>query len=317
MDSYGSPEVKEYIGVDMENILHLQKKYNFTINVEDPENLWSTNPRRYLEIGKFYSQLFGNNSKLALDLNILNFRKENAITPFPTLIQTGTESFQLINAATIGAPRFIIYSESSVNAQDLSFFPYAASVGTEYEESDNGFRINSPNSFELKLPNNIKEIFVDGNPITPFRDNRFPIPAGEHTITYSEMGVTSFSTHELQILSFTGNLISVAYGMKNIKFAYDSHIRTLLSLNRDPTWVKVDHQDYKFTIMEGNDCFSIFLPPGQHFVEIGVGNSFSYGINLTSLWSSTGIAIFGTLAVTLLFCMYLLLKIIRRKYLTT
>jgi ABC-type antimicrobial peptide transport system permease subunit len=133
------------------------------------------------------------------------------------------------------------------------------------------------------------------------------------------MGVTSFSTHELQakILSFTGNLTSVAYGMKNIKFAYDSHTRTLLSLNRDPTWVKVDKQDYKFTVMEGNDCFSIFLPPGQHFVEIGVGNAFSYGINLTSLWSSTGIAIFGTLAVTLLLCMYLLLKIIRRKYLTT
>ena len=184
---------------------------------------------------------------------------------------------------------------------------------------NNGYQLTSPNSFELKLPNNIKEIFLDGNPISPLRDNRYPVPAGEHTVTFSEMGVTSFSTHELQakILSFTGNLTSVAYGMKNIKFAYDSHTRTLLSLNRDPTWVKVDKQDYKFTVMEGNDCFSIFLPPGQHFVEIGVGNAFSYGINLTSLWSSTGIAIFGTLAVTLLLCMYLLLKIIRRKYLTT
>jgi|CZKP01.1.fsa_nt_gi uncharacterized protein YdaL len=319
MDSYGSPEMKEYIAVDMGNIIQLQKKYGFSLNVEDPENLWSTNPMRYIDVGKFYSQMIGDNSKLSLDLNILNFRKENVITPFPTLIQTGTESFQLINAATIGAPRCVIYSESSVNAQDLSYFPYAASVGIEYKVLENGYEFNSPNSFELKLPNNIKEINLDGNPIAPFRDNKFPIPAGKHIIAFSDMAVTSFSTHELQakILSFSGNLISVAYGMKDIKIVYNSRIRTILSLNREPTWLKVDQHDYKFTIMEGNDCFSIFLPPGQHFVEIGVGNSFSYGINLTSLWSSTGIAIFGTLAVTLLLCMYLLLKIIRRKYLTT
>ena len=168
------------------------------------------------------------------------------------------------------------------------------------------------------MPKNVKEINLDGNPISPFRDNRYPIPAGNHFIIFSDVAVTSFSTHELQakILSFTGNLKSVAYGMKDIQLVYDSRIRTLLSLNREPTWMKVDRQDYKFIIMEGNDCFSIFLPPGNHFVEIGVGNSFSYGINLTSLWSSTGIAIFGTLAVTLLLCMYLLLKLIRRKYLT-
>jgi uncharacterized protein YdaL len=318
MDSYGSPEVKEYLAVDMGNIIKLQKKYGFSLNVEDPENLWSNDPARYSEMGKFYSQIIGNNSKLLLDLNILNFRKENVITPFPTLIQTGTESFNLINAASIGAPRCVIYSESSVNAQDLSFFPYAASIGIEYKTLENGYEVNSPNSFEIKLPKNVKEIRLDGNPISPFRDNIFPIPAGKHIITFSNLAVTSFSTNELQakILSFTGNLMSIAYGMKDIKFAYDSQTRTLLSLNREPTWVKVDRQDYKFSIMEGNDCFSIFLPPGNHYIEIGVGNSFSYGINLTSLWSSTGIAIFGTLAVSLLLCMYLLLKFIRRKYLT-
>ena len=318
MDSYGSPEIKEYLAVDMGKIIQLQKKYGFSLNVEDPENLWSNDPARYSEMGKFYSQIIGNNSKLLLDLNILNFRKENVITPFPTLIQTGTESYNLINAASIGAPRCVIYSESSVNAQDLSFFPYAASIGIEYKVLDNGYEINSPNSFELKLPKNVKEISLDGNPISPFRDNIFSIPAGKHIITFSNVAVTSFSPNELQakILSFTGNLMSIAYGMKDIKFAYDSQTRTLLSLNREPTWVKVDRQDYKFSIMEGNDCFSIFLPPGNHYIEIGVGNSFSYGINLTSLWSSTGIAIFGTLAVSLLLCMYLLLKFIRRKYLT-
>jgi hypothetical protein len=318
MDSYGSPELREDIGVDMKNIIQLQKRFGFTLQVEDPENLWSTDPMRYIEIGKFYENLLGDKTKLLLDLNILSFRKENVITPFPTLIQTGTESFHLINAAAIGAPRFTIYSESSVNAQDLGFFPYAASTNIDYQVTDDGFEFDAPVSFIIKLPMNVKEIILDGYPVSPFRENSFPIPAGKHIIKISNVTVTSFSSHELQakILSFTGNLLSVSYGMKDIKFTYVSNTRTLISLNREPTWVKVDHQDYKFEVMSGNDCFSIFLPDGKQFVEIGAGNTFSYGINLTSLWSSTGIAIFGTLAVSLLFIMYLLLKVIRRKYST-
>ena len=318
MDSYGSPELREYIGVDMKDIIQLQKRFGFTLQVEDPEHLWSTDPMRYIEIGKYYENLIGDKSKLLLDLNILSFRKDNIITPFPTLIQTGTESFHLIQAAALGAPRFTIYSESSVNAQDLGFFPYAASVNVDYKYTDNGFEFDSPTSFIIKLPKNVKEIILDGYPVSPFRENSFPIPAGHHIVKLTDVTVTSFSTHELQakILSFTGNLLSVSYGMKDIKITYDSETRTIISLNREPTWVKVDHQDYKFVVMEGNDCFSIFLPEGKHFVEIGAGNTFSYGINLTSLWSSTGIAIFGTLAVSMLFLMYLMLKIIRRKYST-
>jgi len=318
MDSYGSPELRENIGVDMQGIIRLQKRFGFTLQVEDPENLWSTDPMRYQEIGKYYKNMLGDKSKLLLDLNILNFRKESTITPFPTLIQTGTESFRLINAATIGAPRFTIYSESSVNAQDLGFFPYAASINIQYKITDDGFEFEAPESFIIKLPMNVKEIIIDGYPVSPFRENSFPIPAGKHIVKYKNVAVTSFSTNELQakILSFSGDLLSVSYGMKDIKITYDSKTRTLISLNREPTWVKVDHQDYKFVVMEGNDCFSIFLPDGKHYVEIGAGNTFSYGINLTSLWSSTGIAIFGSLAVSLLFLMYLLLKVIRKKYST-
>jgi len=318
MDSYGSPELRENIGVDMQYIMRLQKRFGFSLQVEDPENLWSTDPMRYVEIGKFYQNLIGDKSKLLLDLNILSFRKENVITPFPTLTQTGTESFRLIDAATLGAPRFTIYSESSVNAQDLGFFPYAASTNIKYKMTDDGFEFDAPNSFIIKLPMNVKEIILDGYPVSPFRENSFPIPAGKHIVRLTDVAVTSFSTHELQakILSFSGDLLSVSYGMKDIKITYESNTRTLISLNRQPTWVKVDHHDYKFVVMEGNDCFSIFLPDGKHFVEIGAGNTFSYGINLTSLWSSTGIAIFGTLAVSLLFLMYLILKLIKRKYST-
>jgi len=43
------------------------------------------------------------------------------------------------------------------------------------------------------------------------------------------------------------------------------------------------------------------------------GDSFSYGINVTSLWSATAIAMFGFLAVVLLLGMYFTLKVLHRR----
>src|SRR5207249_11362974 len=37
-DSYGSPELREFIAVDMDRIIELQRKFNFLLQVEDPEN---------------------------------------------------------------------------------------------------------------------------------------------------------------------------------------------------------------------------------------------------------------------------------------
>jgi hypothetical protein len=196
------------------------------------------------------------------------------------------------------------------------YFSYAAAANAHYKNIQNGYEFESPTSFTLKLPKEITEINLDGYPMSSFRDNEFTIPAGTHKVTLTTEAVTSFSTHELKakILSFTGNLLSASYGMKDIKFSYESETRTLITINREPTSVKIDDKDYYFTVMKGNDCFSIFLPPGHHTVELNAGDSFTYGISLTSLWSSTGIAIFGTLAVGLLVCMYVFLKFIRKKY---
>ena len=40
---------------------------------------------------------------------------------------------------------------------------------------------------------------------------------------------------------------------------------------------------------------------------------FSFGINLTSFWSSTGIAVFGAFGVALLFGMYIFRVVLRRR----
>ena len=126
----------------------------------------------------------------------------------------------------------------------------------------------------------------------------------------------AFSTHELdtKLLSITGNLLSVSYGLRSIAAEYESDTRTLISINREPTAVAVDGvESDSIGWMKGNDCYSFYLPPGRHRVEITAGDVFSYGVNLTSLWSTTAIALFGAGAVLSLLGMYLGLKVIRRR----
>jgi hypothetical protein len=313
IDNFGSPELREQHGIDMHSIIELQKRFGFTLQVEDPESKWSGDPRRYIDLGKQYGK-FVEPTKLMLDLNILGFRKKEAVIPFPTLIQTGTESFHLIRSASIGAPRLTIYSEASVNPQDLSFFANALSSDVHYRFTESGIDVETPTSFVLRLPKDVTEITLDGNALPPFRDNKYVIPAGDHSITLTPKTASNFSAHELQtrIMSATGELKSIKYGLRDVTMEYVSDARMLISLSNMPTSVTVDGSSVDFTVMKGNDCFSIFLPPGSHSANIIAGDRFAYGVNITSFWSTTAIAVFSALAISLLLLMYLFLKFIRR-----
>ena len=315
LDSYFSPELKEHLGISSDKIIDLQKKYNFMLQPEDPQNKWSTNPLRYTDFGKFFAQKMNDPSKLLVDLNILSFRNREEVTPFPTLMQTGVESYHLINSAALGAPRFTIYGEATCNAQDFFFFPYASSSPVKYEYTDNGYEVNSPYSFVMQLPKQIPIISVDGQSMVGYRDNMFLIPAGKHTINCHTQDIPGFSTVELQpqLLSLTGNLIDIKYDMRKVTFNYTSYERAYVSFNSKPTSIKVDGQVFETEVMKGIDCYTICLPGGNHKAEVVTGDKFSYGVNLTSLWSMTGIAIYGMLAVMLLVGMYITLKIRRKR----
>ncbi len=315
MDTYFSPEIRENLGVSSDALVKLHNKYNVMLNVEDPANKWSTNPTRYAEMGKFYSQKMNDPSKLLIDINILEVRKREDVTSFPTVIQTGIESYHLINSASVGAPRFVIYAEGSCNAQDMSFFSYSSSSEVKYTNIENGYEVNSPYSFVIQLPKENKIITVDGQQVIGYRENMFLVPAGKHIINYHTSDLPGFSTVELQpqILSFTGNLLDINYGMRKLSFTYESSERAIISVNRNPTLLKVDGKVTDFESLKGNDCFSVILPSGKHSIEIVTGNKLSYGINLTSLWSVSAIAIYGALAAIMLVIMYFGLKLMRKR----
>jgi hypothetical protein len=218
-----------------------------------------------------------------------------------------------VNAASLGAPRLTIYSEASVNAQDLRLFPYALASEVRYHPEGGGYVVESPYSFMFKLPAEVKSISVDGVPLSPVRDNLFLIPAGRRSIRTNVDQGASFSPYTLQtrILSSTANILSVTYEVRSVLLDYESDTRTIVSVNREPSGVMVDGNEIPFVATKGIDCYSVMLPAGRHSAEIVGGDRFAYGVNLTSLWSSTAIAIFGSLAVFVLIILYLVIRALR------
>ncbi len=200
-----------------------------------------------------------------------------------------------------------------MNPQDLPFFASAAAHGIHYKRSGDYYSLDAAHSFSLRFPKEIAHILLDGMLIPASRDNLFFIPAGTHTVSVNPGTTGAFSISQLQprILSATGDVSDLSYGMRDARFTYTSDERMLVSFSNEPTQVLLDAQQYTFTAMKGSDCYTVMLPAGQHEVNIITGDSFTYGVNVTSLWSTTAIAIFGFLAILLLLGMYVSLETVK------
>jgi hypothetical protein len=101
--------------------------------------------------------------------------------------------------------------------------------------------------------------------------------------------------------------------MREIEIDYESDRRAILSLNGEPTALMVDGQSYPCSPLTGDDCYSIVLPTGAHRATIITGDFVTYGVNLTSFWSTTAITLFGSVGVFSLVAMYLTTHVIRRR----
>lgn len=315
LDNINSPELRRDIGTDIRQIIELQKQYEFTLQVEDPQKLWSTDPRRYAAMGKRYRDLVLSPSNLMLDLNILSFRKPDAVIKFPTLIQTGIESYLLVNSAASVSTRFTIYAESSVNPQDIKFFPYAMASGAHVQRRSNGWAVDTPSPLTLELPREIREILLDGKASPALPEGNFSIPSGKHEIEVPEHTMNPFPSGlvETRVLSITGDLKEENPINRGVEFRYSSKKRCAATFNREPYVVFLDGEQYAVNALKGSDCYGFILPPGDHKVLLISQSGVSYGIDLTSWWSSSLIVVFGFLSGGILLVFYLIVRIRRRR----
>jgi len=309
LDSIGTPALRRTQGVDISRIIELKKRFAFSLLVEDPQSAWSEDPRRYREIADRYRQLVGND--FMLDLNILAFRTREQPTMFPTLIQTGTEALALVSVAHQQAERVVVYAESSVNPQDFPLMAYAAASTASLERLEDGYRVSSPYAVTLNLNTRDRVVTVDGEPRSAISPGQFLIPAGTHVVKTAvpEGNMFSMQPFHASLVSITGNLLYAREKERGVDFGYDARSRCLVSLSQAPVALYVDGQAAPLQVLKGNGRFSIALPPGKHDVQIMTLSKVSYGVDLTSLWSSSLIVVFGLVAMGMLLVFYCIVRI--------
>jgi len=305
IDNLSAPELRSKHGVDVNKIIPLKAKYPFLLQIEDPETMWSLDPRRYESIANRYTELTSSKN-FALDLNILSFRSDSSVTPFPTKIQTGTECYQLVNAAARGAERVTIYCESSINPQDLAHIPYAYSSRTAIKKVDEGWTIVTPTPVVLQLSPETREITLNKKRIFTIGNGRFLLPIGSYYIQTVPRSFTPFQSDILKtrIRSITGDLLSEESSQRSVKFRYRSQNRCIVTLVKEPFALFIDGQETRFKALKGNGRYSLILPNGEHEVLLVAQSGMSYGVDITSLWSSSIIVIFGIISGGMLILFY-------------
>ncbi len=313
MDNLGSPELRANHGVDIMKIIDLMKKYRFTLQVEDPQSEWSKDPRRYSQMGLRYRSLMPPGSPVMLDLNILTFRDEKKLTNFPTLFQTGIEAYELAHSAALGSDRFTIYSESSVRPQDLRMMAYAASSPVQMSHIPGGWHVIAPFPVVMDLPKEVAALRLeDGQRITSDR-GQFLIPPGEHDITAEYHAGDPFSSRPTggKLLSITGTLQGLSTSDRSVSFSYSSTTRCLASFSHRPYTLIVDGKEVSIEPLEGYRRYSVMLPYGQHQVIAVLETTVSYGVDITSFWSSWIIVAFGMLSGAALLTFYTVVRVSR------
>ncbi len=309
-DSVAAPELRGWLGVDAKQIAALRAKHDFILQVEDPASMWSTDPRRYEEAGTRYGAIV-DAKDFALDLNILAFRGSDEVTPFPTRIQTGTESSWLVHSAALGADRVAIYSESSINQQDLTFLPYAYAARTRVTRVGEGWAIDTPTPIVLQLDSGAQEILRDRQRTFTIGSGRFLLPAGSYTVTEVQPALAGIqaSVPESHLLSITGQLLYQNASQRSVEFGYRSRSRCIVTLSREPFAVFIDDRETPFQALKGDGRAALILPPGEHKALVVTQSKVSYGVDITSFWSSYVIAIFGAVSVGLLAFLYLVARL--------
>jgi hypothetical protein len=161
----------------------------------------------------------------------------------------------------------------------------------------------------------VRQVSIDGRTAYPYRKGSFLIPAGEHLAKMEEPSVNLFNGERghSHLIAASCNILEARAFKRGMEFFYESPSRCAVSFNKVPFAVFVDDQEVSFSVAKEEQNYGILLPPGRHKALVVLETPVSYGIDLTSLWSSELIAIFGIFAGSVLALLFVLVKLKKGK----
>jgi hypothetical protein len=251
IDDRFDPGIRDELGADVARSLPLIQARKNTLLVEDPAPLWALGPERYARLAAKYRELTPDPTVLAVDINVV----ERYQDVYPTKKQTGVELLELVHQAEQSFGRVALYFENSLEKQDLSLLPSAATSAHVESLAPDELQIEAKEVTRVAWQGPAE---IDGRP-WPLQDTRFVlVPGGTHTIS------TGITAPALRLQDFNGEIRSVIAGHDRLDLSYSSRTRAIALLAAKSSGIEVDGQPYG---SPGLSNAPVILPAGQHLVS--------------------------------------------------
>ena len=281
-------------GVDIPAIAQLMDNYDYTLQIEDPWPLWSSNPFRYTDFKETYSDLFpvlqGYPARLFFDVNIVT----NAHNPlsetvprynFPTEQQTGIELSVMLKHMFIESDRMAIFSENSVEPLDFDRLHRALAGDSKVTRiSDTLFSVSTNRTTKFHSPITYNTVYLDGRewPCWSAIDCNILLPEGSHELEFDNTGYYN----GIKLVKISCRLEDAAIVPEGISVSYNSpRQKAVLSVEAfdmevdETLTVLIDGDEYQASIYPFYGHYHIFLPKGQHTARISVSSTSGDGDN--------------------------------------
>jgi hypothetical protein len=195
----------------------------------------------------------------------------------------------------------------------MKMIAYAASSGATIERVEGGWQVASPFPVTLELPKQYTSVLLDGKERLAPREGGFFVPAGEHLVGVSTQAAGPFEAPSLKgrLVSITGTVLDIISSSRSVSFTYRSDTRCLASFSHRPYTIILDGMETPTEALKGNRRFSVILPYGTHTVIAVLETTVSYGVDITSLWSSWLIVIFAFVSGAALLTFYVTIRFSR------
>jgi hypothetical protein len=252
IDDRFEPGIRDALGADVARSLPLILARHSTLLVEDPATLWNLGPERYSKLAEKYRELTPDRRHIAVDINVV----ERYQDVYPTKKQTGVELMELVHEAAASFGRVALYFENSLELQDLSMLPAAATTATVINSKVDEMEINAPEPTRVAWRGAAE---IDGK-LWPVQNADFVLaPAGKHRLTPAV-------THSpITITDFNGDIRSASASPNQVELSYVSRSRAVAKLGSPVSSVEVDGAPF-WKPGAGEDANSVLLPAGQHLV---------------------------------------------------
>ncbi len=344
LDSLHTPRIVEKTGTDTRDIVALMDRYDFTLQVEDPIEMWGASPDRYRRFAETYSELVQDPRRLMFDINVVTDR-ENGLAP--TRLPAGTElALTVFSAAQAGNGRVAIYSEASLQPEDRTLLPFvlgsAANLSVDphlANKSQAGeltgagaARIAVQRTVRLSLVNESGKdtlylgpagdsfqssykmerekgsmVLLNDEPWQCGREGEVLVPAGEHTLSTAKIERTLADRFGLGlwVKDITAEVGAVSRTPLGIAINYESPRRVWAVLTREPKAVYIDSdKSREFYGTKYRTEYLVQLPAGRHKVEINDATTASVVVDMASAVSSRSVVWLGGKFVLILVILY-------------